>query len=68
MKGEKSTMDNRCCYIDSESGEGCEADAELVIVSGHAPDDTIDACPFHVENLFVDEPFNYVFPLVGFDP
>ena len=59
---------NWCCYIDPESGKGCQADAELLIVSGYSPDDQIDACPLHVEDLMVDGPFNYVFPLVGFDP
>lgn len=54
---------NWCCYIDPESGESCEADAELLIVSGYSPDDQTEACPLHVEDLFVDEPFNYVFPL-----
>jgi len=56
-------MDNWCCYIDPESGEGCEAKAELVIVQGYAPLDFTDACPLHVEDLFVDEPFNHVYPL-----
>jgi len=57
--------DNPCCYIDSESEKGCEAQAELLIVSGHSPDDYTHACPLHVEDLFVDGPFNHVFPLCG---
>jgi len=56
-------MDNPCCYINPESGEGCEADAELLIVSGYSPDDYTYACPYHAENLFIDGPFNHVFPL-----
>jgi len=61
---EMSDEANWCCYIDPESGKGCEADAELLIVSGHSSDDATEACPLHVEDLFTDGPFNHVFPLV----
>lgn len=52
-----------CCYIDPESKGQCLADAELLIVSGYSPDDYTHACPLHVEDLMVDGPFNYVYPL-----
>lgn len=54
-----------CCHIDPDTGKGCEADAELLIVSGYSADDQIEACPQHVEDLFVDGPFNHVYPLEG---
>lgn len=54
---------NDCCYIDSKTNRGCEARAELLIISGHAPDDYTHACPQHVEDLMVDGLFNHVYPL-----